>query len=431
MSAASPKPTTKSFDADRAWQLLGGIFDFGDRLDFVFLEPSSPEVLGAWRAALRAHCRGKGQPWSEAKPGQSILDWLEGERVRGLALEQAKQPREREVYFGFIPKDEDEHFVFSRINENRDNLVRTLNGVLCLAGYGDFVRRIAYGSPSIWAMRTSSFELDGPPPPSVRAPEDEGESGFESARVEERFDLDVFVSASPRDERQARTLVQGISDEGLSVKLGVEEADYADVGHARRILVLLSASYAYSTAWERLRNSRFAREEPEKLGRRLVIANLDSGGVTPGMLQAARRFDLSTEDARATSYANLLRVLRGEEEERPAPFLEPASAALRPWIDEVPFPWSNPSARALRDALVAAYDSVDQARYLALKGGLSLGRVSFHGAIEPVWNNILEVAATQGILRKLIEVVLQDPNVRAYHRRIRQLTGLAPPNERP
>jgi hypothetical protein len=310
---------------EELWRRLVALFDFGDRLDFALLEFSSPEIFRAWSAALQARCTQRGQPWSEARPGQPMLDWLEAERVRGLGVERALGPkRAREVYLGVIPEGNDERFVFARINENRDNLVRALNGVLCLAGPGDFIRRLAYAAPSIWAMRAETFELRELPPDAVAVPVDSAPMPISTSK-NPSFALDVLISAGARDEQEARDLLQRLAASGFAAALAQERTGHDRLEQARFIVVLLSYSYPHSEAWAALQSSRMAQQKPDRLSRKLVPLLLSEGSI-PGMFRNLTPLDYRTPGARAKSYVKLVHALRGERIVGSGPGLEAYSA---------------------------------------------------------------------------------------------------------
>jgi hypothetical protein len=70
--------------------------------------------------------------------------------------------------------------------------------------------------------------------------------------------------------------------------------------------------------------------------------------------------------------------------------------------------------------------TVNAASYVAKNvQGLDTGHVNKAQGIELVWREILEAAANQGRLRALVDVVLADQTVAAYHQPIRD--ALAPP----
>lgn len=95
-------------------------------------------------------------------------------------------------------------------------------------------------------------------------------------------------------------------------------------------------------------------------------------------------------------------------------------------LDEAPFPWHHPAAARLRDHLADAYPEVHQVEMLAKMAGLHLGRWPREGSPEVLWHKLLEVAASQGKTRALIDRVLSDPAVAGYHERIRACIARAP-----
>lgn len=399
MPDAAPEVASSSPN-EHLWKRLVALLDFGDRLDFALLEYSSPEVLRAWSAALRARCAERGQPWSEARPGQAVLDWLEAERVRGLGVERALGPkRPREVYLGVIPEGNDERFVFARINENRDNLVRALSGVLCLAGPGDFIRRLAYAAPSIWAMRSETFELREPPPAAFAAPiDDEAEASTQAPEhAAPSFELDVLISAGPRDEQEATDLLRRLSSDGFSVAIALDEKGHARLDRARIVVVLLSYSYAYSEAWEALQRSPMAQHEPDLLGRRLVPLLLSEGSI-PGLFRGTAPLDYRSPEARARSYVKLVHALRGERVVGSGPGLEAYAA---PTLDEH-------QKQQLVQALASAFPRRDDlAMLLRSRMNQSADALTSQGTQHSALFEIVSIAEAEGWLDELLRTAAE------------------------
>lgn len=81
---------------------------------------------------------------------------------------------------------------------------------------------------------------------------------------------------------------------------------------------------------------------------------------------------------------------------------------------------SDPGLSALHEVLIRAYD--DQVEALALAGQVGLLRADI--AIDPklrfTWMSILEEAAKEGQLRRLVDQAVRDPTIAAYHARIRE-----------
>lgn len=397
MPDAAPEAASASPN-EQLWKRLVALLDFGDRLDFALLEYSSPEVLRAWSAALRARCAQRGQPWSEARPGQAVLDWLEAERVRGLGVERALGPkREREVYLGVIPEGNDERFVFARINENRDNLVRALNGVLCLAGPGDFIRRLAYAAPSIWAMRSETFELREPPPAEFAAPVEDEAQAQAPEHEAPSFDLDVLISAGPRDEQEATDLLRRLSSDGFSVAVALDGKGHAQLDRARIVVVLLSYSYAYSEAWEALQHSPMSQHEPDRLSRKLVPLLLSEGSI-PGLFRSTAPLDYRSPEARAKSYVKLVHALRGKRIVGSGPGLEAYSA---PTLDEH-------QKEELVQALVSAFPRRDDlAMLLRSRMNQSVDAFTSQGTQRNTVFEIVSIAEAEGWLDELLRTAAE------------------------
>lgn len=419
----------RAFDAERTWRQITKLFAWGDRLDFVFLDYTEPDVFRAWRRALRAHCQERGRPWSQPAPGETFLDWLERERLRGLDKEQQEgAARPREVYLGTIPQGRTELVLFARLNENRDKLVRALNGVLCLAGEGDFTRRLAYAAPSIWAMRTKTFDLAGLPPARVLVPSEAEQSTIVPPDEDECFDLDVLVSAAARDEAEGRDLLRRLAAEGLSGDLATDERGHEALEHARFVVVLLSSSYAYSSAWDALRGSRLAQEQPDELRWRIVPVMLSEGPI-PFLVRDMTPLDFRTPDAQARNLQRLVSALRSEREAStgpglvPAPPIPPQDSA---WLDRATFGLSDPNERELLSQLVAAYPEQSAIRRIMDHVGIKQERIGWEAtSLRYIWHAVLVLAARQKRIRSLVHYVLSDPSAAPYHAAIRRAIGEA------
>lgn len=479
----SAKPSEgPAWDADKTWRALVKLLHFGDRLDFVFFESDSMDTFRAWRDALREHCRSKDQPFREPKAGQGVLDWLEEERARGVTEDAERgEDRPREIYIGTIPQDGSERVVFGRINENRDNLVRSLNGALILAGAGDFVRRLAYAAPSVWAMRTKSFTLQGPPPSAVAAPAKRSnrEVGFAAkaaspsppaaeripaaappspgaaplfaasappfavsaqeasdeafvaspaqvAEDEPMIALDVLVTCAGHDEAAARDLKRRIEAEGFRCAIALDSKGLSEIEAARVVVVLLSSNYAYSKSWDALAQTRMAKEEPARLRAKLVPILLQDA-VIPGLMSGLTPLDFRSPDSRAYDHGRLLRMLSGERDLSQGPGLAPARYELSgdaSWLTEAPLDWGLREPRALLDLLMDAYPDFAQMKNLASRADILLDTWSSQGgSLRSACANLLDSAARQRKLRPLIDVVLADPGSAAHHHRIRQIIG--------
>jgi hypothetical protein len=424
------------FDAERTWQQLTRLFAWGDRLDFVFLDYLSPDVFAAWRRALRAYCAERGQPWSQPARKQTFIDWLEGERKRGETKEREEgEARAREVYLGTIPQGRDaqgrdERWVFARINENRDNLVKALNGVLCLAGENDFTRRLAYAAPSVWAMRSKSFTLAGPPPARVRVPPPPP-PGSQPDTLQEppSYDFDVLVSAAARDEGEARDLLKRLAAEGITGTLATDEKGHEALEQARLVVVLLSGTYAYSSAWDALRGSRLAREQPDELRWRIVPVMLSEGPL-PYLVRDMAPLDFRTPEVKARNQARLVSVLRGEREESTGPGLAPAMPTPprdSGWLDCTKFSLSDANERELLNLMVRAYPEHDSIQRIMDHIGIRQEVIAWETtSLRYIWHAVLVLAARKKRVRGLVQYVLSDPASAPYHAAIRKVIGEAP-----
>ncbi|MEU6672063.1 effector-associated domain EAD1-containing protein [Streptomyces sp. NPDC046727] len=74
----------------------------------------------------------------------------------------------------------------------------------------------------------------------------------------------------------------------------------------------------------------------------------------------------------------------------------------------------DPQARELLDALLKAYEDEDGVRRLVKTAGLSPVAIDWKGPLADVWPRVLEHAASERRLRKLIQVVSENENLAAY-----------------
>lgn len=89
------------------------------------------------------------------------------------------------------------------------------------------------------------------------------------------------------------------------------------------------------------------------------------------------------------------------------------------FLDQPSYPWWDPRAVRLYDWLVRAYLKPIQMELLGEKTGIDLSYWDGRGSPITVWKGLLDIAASQGKLRALVDNVLADPSVAAYHPHIR------------
>jgi tetratricopeptide (TPR) repeat protein len=84
------------------------------------------------------------------------------------------------------------------------------------------------------------------------------------------------------------------------------------------------------------------------------------------------------------------------------------------FLDQRPFNASGPDGKALLAALLAAYDREAAVRELVLAAGLRAADFPWSAPMSQVWPQVLRKAADQGLLRRLISEVAEDPGSAAY-----------------
>lgn len=99
------------------------------------------------------------------------------------------------------------------------------------------------------------------------------------------------------------------------------------------------------------------------------------------------------------------------------------------FLDEIPYPFSNPLARELRDLLVKVYYKSADTRALAESADIEVNTVDFEQSPFAIWNGLLKAAAAQDRARALVERVLEDKASRKIHPRVKELIGPSPVRE--
>ncbi|MFE4359326.1 effector-associated domain EAD1-containing protein [Kitasatospora sp. NPDC056800] len=82
-------------------------------------------------------------------------------------------------------------------------------------------------------------------------------------------------------------------------------------------------------------------------------------------------------------------------------------------LDLRAFPNEDPRAGELLRALMYTYGLPQPARQVVARAGIAEAEIAWQGAMLDVWPDIVEKAAATGRLRRLVEVVAEDPNSRA------------------
>lgn len=99
------------------------------------------------------------------------------------------------------------------------------------------------------------------------------------------------------------------------------------------------------------------------------------------------------------------------------------------FLDVAPYPWVDSAANELLSVLANAYpESGSRLEVLALAG---IPRVQLlqEGTPHATWRQALEMAASMGRMRKLVEIVLEDKGVAGFHDQIQALLPAELPAE--
>jgi len=98
-------------------------------------------------------------------------------------------------------------------------------------------------------------------------------------------------------------------------------------------------------------------------------------------------------------------------------------------LDTLPFDWTRPEARELRDFLAATFFREEPVIEFALQAGISPGAVAWSQPMQSVWHELITKARNQGRLRELLDQAAESGEGVAV--RLRELTADAPVVEAP
>lgn len=251
----------------------------------------------------------------------------------------------------------------------------------------------------------------------------------------------VFVSADPEDkplvdklEKHLATLSrQGVIELRHRGKVPVAANMRAWVDEqldaAEMVVLMLSPDFIGSEdVYQDLERAMRLRDEKRTCVVPVLARTVELKGTPVDALvklpRSGKPIGSTTNDATYAEIVSELGAMITDLRQRPKPAptaKSPASPAGQGLLDmSPPFPWHHPAASQLLSLLIQAYDDVHAARYVCAQvQGLDTGRVPMTLGMEPLWRGVLEAAANQGKLRGLLEVVLRDPGVAAFHAPIR------------
>ncbi|WP_437619189.1 SAVED domain-containing protein [Sorangium sp. So ce1151] len=85
------------------------------------------------------------------------------------------------------------------------------------------------------------------------------------------------------------------------------------------------------------------------------------------------------------------------------------------FLDAPSFRWAEEAPNRFFDIMVRAYDSVLRAREILEKSGIDRYSINFEQPMRAIWHEALEVAAREGLTRRLAQRARTDKSVTAYH----------------
>lgn len=101
----------------------------------------------------------------------------------------------------------------------------------------------------------------------------------------------------------------------------------------------------------------------------------------------------------------------------------------RHFLDTLPFDWSRPEARELRDFLAATFFREGPVIEFAAQAGISPASVAWSQPMHSVWHELITKARNQSLLRELLEQVGSSGQGVAV--RLEELTADVPVVEAP
>jgi V8-like Glu-specific endopeptidase len=100
------------------------------------------------------------------------------------------------------------------------------------------------------------------------------------------------------------------------------------------------------------------------------------------------------------------------------------------FLDSLPFDWTAPGARELRDLLASVYYEPAPVKAMARQAGVAMGQVQWDQPMDTVWHELITYARNQGRLRDLLAQIQSGPD-RAVAERVQELLSERPVVEAP
>ncbi|KYF57868.1 hypothetical protein BE04_20335 [Sorangium cellulosum] len=85
------------------------------------------------------------------------------------------------------------------------------------------------------------------------------------------------------------------------------------------------------------------------------------------------------------------------------------------FLDAPSYRWDEEASSCFCEIMVRAYDSVPRAREILAKSGIDRYSINFEQPVRAIWYEALEVAAREGLTRRLAQRARTDNSIAAYH----------------
>lgn len=96
------------------------------------------------------------------------------------------------------------------------------------------------------------------------------------------------------------------------------------------------------------------------------------------------------------------------------------------FLDEAPFDFSRPEARELWQLLERNVDRPEDVRDALERAGVSRAKIRMDQAPHPLWHDALDAAARQGLARRLVRGLAEDPELGGIRKQLAGLLGDRP-----
>lgn len=94
-----------------------------------------------------------------------------------------------------------------------------------------------------------------------------------------------------------------------------------------------------------------------------------------------------------------------------------------PWWRSAIVPWDQAAPRQALDLVTGAYPRVNSVAVIASYAGIGEGELDLTGSAREAWTSVFNYAARSGLMALLMERVLEDDSVAAFHPQLEALLG--------